>query len=203
MEANTGSEPRPLPLAGLSDCPSGPRLEAWARTDFCPWINQGRTNQQQMKAHNKNALSRVRKFFPHVNKVKDAKEGILITVIAADNKTARKKDPANCALAVACKRQGIADAAIINVGFSYLIKGDVATRYKTSGTVGREITSFDRHQDFAEGKNYRLSRIGPSAMLGRAKKWYDYPEKNLKKQRPSVELVHKHRTSRIRVSKPS
>lgn len=151
----------------------------------------------------KKALSRVRKYFPYVTTVKDAKEGILITVIAADSKAARKKDPANCALAVACKRQGIADAAIINVGFSYLIKGNVATRYKTSQTVGREITSFDRHQDFAEGRDYRLSRIGPSAKLGRSKKFMDYPTRNLTKQRPSVELVHKHRTTRIRVSKGS
>lgn len=149
----------------------------------------------------KNALTRVRKYFPHVNRVKDAKEGVLITVTAADSRTARKKDPANCALAVACRRQGLADGAIINIGFSYLIKGDVATRYKTSGTVGREITSFDRHQDFAEGKNYRLSRICPSAALGRHPKYYQYPVKNKLKPGKSINVVHKHRTARIRVAK--
>lgn len=156
-----------------------------------------------MKQPKNRALARVRKYFPHVNKVRDAKEGILISVTAADSKGALKKDPANCALAVACRRQGIADGAIINIGFSYLIKGDVATRYKTSHTVGREITSFDRHQDFAEGRDYRLSKIGPSAALGRSNKWRDYKEKGLTKQRPSVYLVHKHHTARIRVSKPS
>lgn len=150
-----------------------------------------------------NALTRVRKYFPHVNKVKDAKEGVLITVTSQDSRTARKKDPANCALAVACRRQGIADGAIINIGFSYLIKGDVATRYKTSGTVGREITSFDRHQDFAAGRNYRLSRICPSAALNRKSKYYDYPVKNKLKPGKSVNLIHKHnhRTERIRVSR--
>lgn len=113
-----------------------------------------------------NALSRIRKHFPVVNHVMDATESIVIAVSEKDNTKSRKKDPENCAMATACKRSGIADHAIIGIGYSWLIKGDVATRYKTSNTVGREITSFDRHKDFAVGINYRLSKIAPCNKLG-------------------------------------
>jgi hypothetical protein len=40
-------------------------------------------------------------------------------------------------------------------------------RYKTSVAVGREITSFDRHHEFATGNDYLLSNVPPSSRLGR------------------------------------
>lgn len=120
-----------------------------------------------MKQRRNNALIRIRKHFPNVNHVKDATKSILVTVADKDSKTSTKKDPEHCALANACKRLKIADHAIIGIGYSWLIKGDVATRYKTSTAVGREITSFDRHQDFAAGQDYRLSRPAKSAQLGK------------------------------------
>lgn len=119
-----------------------------------------------MKQRRNNALSRIRKHFPNVNYVKDATKSIVIAVKDNDSKTSRKKDPENCALATACKRLKIADHAIIGIAYSWLIKGDVATRFKTSTAVGREITSFDRHQDFAAGQNYRLSRVSEGSRLG-------------------------------------
>lgn len=112
------------------------------------------------------ALTTVRKFFPNVEEVVDAKESIVINVKELDSRRSSKKDPANCALVHACKRMKIADAAIIGISFSYLIKGTKATRYKTSQSVGREITTFDRHGEFAAGENYRLSRIAPRERLG-------------------------------------
>lgn len=112
------------------------------------------------------ALNRVKKLFPQVITVIDANESIAISVDECDTKAGRKKDVANCALAKACKRQKIADGAIIGLGFSYLINGGIATRYKTSQAVGREITSFDRHQDFAPGRNYLLSKVSKSVRLG-------------------------------------
>lgn len=116
-----------------------------------------------------NALTRVRRFFPGVQRVRDSNRTIQVRVKDIDTKGGRKKDPAGCALARACVREQIADAAIIGLGFSYLIKGKVATRYKTSDAVQREIVSFDRHQDFAAGADYKLSKVGPSARLGRDK----------------------------------
>lgn len=108
----------------------------------------------------------IKRDFPLVTKIIDAKETIDITVEPEDSVKGRRKDPAGCALAKACIRQKIADAAIIGIGYSYLIKGNTAVRYKTSEAVGREITSFDRHNDFAAGKNYKLSKVSPQARLG-------------------------------------
>lgn len=111
-------------------------------------------------------LNTIQKQFPYVKQVVDADESIAISVEERDAKSGRKKDSNNCALAQACKRQHIADAAIIGISISYLIKGDTAVRYKTSQGIGREITSFDRHQDFAAGKDYVLSKIGRSIRIG-------------------------------------
>lgn len=119
-----------------------------------------------MKQKGRTVLARIRKHFPHVNHVQDANKSIVITVADKDSKTSRKKDPENCALATACKRLKIADHAIIGIAYSWLIKGDVATRFKTSTAVGREITSFDRHQDFAADQNYRLSKVSEGSKLG-------------------------------------
>jgi hypothetical protein len=150
-----------------------------------------------MKTKSTNVLTRVRKYFPQVNKVVDAKEPVLISVKKQDNKVGRKKDPANCALAQACKRAKIATGAIINIGFSYLINGEVATRYRTSETVGREITSFDRHQDFATGKDYRLSQVSPSCRLNMKRS----SGKGSKKANGTKSAMKVHHTTRIRIAK--
>lgn len=146
-----------------------------------------------------NALNRVRKYFPNVNKVVDAAVPVTIAVIKKDSRIGKKKDPANCALARACVRTGLADGAIINIGTSYLIKGDLATRYSTGVAVGREITSFDRHQDFATGKDYRLSAVCPSNKLGTKRP--PGPMTRPKKGTSAPVVVHKHHTTRIRVAK--
>lgn len=112
------------------------------------------------------ALATVRRYFPYVEEVVDADESITINVTKRDSETSKKRDPANCALVHACKRLHIADAAIIGLSYSYLIKGTTATRYKTSCTVSREIVAFDRHKQFAAGQNYRLSRVSPQARIG-------------------------------------
>ncbi len=71
-----------------------------------------------------------------------------------------------------------------------LLKGDTATRYKTSAAVGREITTFDRHTDFAPGVNYKLSRVSPGSKLG---KRADFKTTNgpHKTTREPVARVHK------------
>src|SRR5256885_4737417 len=113
----------------------------------------------------------IRKNFPKVTRVRDATKTIEIEVIPHDTTSGRKKDPGQCALAKACLRKHLADSVIIGLAYSWLIKGKKATRYKTSVAVSREITSFDRHQDFAAGKNYKLSKVPPRARMGN-KPWY-------------------------------
>lgn len=112
------------------------------------------------------ALSLVQKQFAQVRRVVDATRNVSIHVSKQDNAKGRRKNPEHCALAQACVRQKIADGAIVGVGVSYLVKGDTAVRYHTSVAVGREITSFDRHHDFAAGEDYLLSAVPPSGRLG-------------------------------------
>jgi hypothetical protein len=142
------------------------------------------------------ALNIIRKKFPEVERVRDSRRTIVIRVKPIDTTSGRKKDPASCALARACVREQIADAAIIGIGYSWLIKGKVATRYKTSTGVGREITSFDRHQDFAAGSDYKLSRVAPSARMNKYK-GNGGPHKT--KRDDSKTVVHHHHTANIRV----
>lgn len=109
----------------------------------------------------------IRRLFPKVTLVRDARKHVEVSVNNADcGKGALKNDPAECAMARAVRRQFKADGAAIGIGSSYIIKGNVATRYTTPPSLSREIVSFDRHSDFAPGV-YRLSPVSPSRRLGR------------------------------------
>ena len=143
----------------------------------------------------------IKRDFPKVRKIVDATETLNITVLPQDAAQGRRKDPEGCALVRACVRQRIADAAIIGIGYSYLIRGDTAVRYKTSAAVAREITSFDRHQDFAPGVAYKLSKVGPSAQLGSREKfkYSSGPHTTTKKEHPIVHKAPVHQTSNVRV----
>ncbi len=108
---------------------------------------------------------RIKKHFPQVTRVVDSKISILVTVSKADTTSGRKKDPEQCALAKACVRQKLADGAIIGLTRSFLIRGGTAIRFMNAEAISREITSFDRHHDFAAGRNYRLAKICPKATI--------------------------------------
>lgn len=147
----------------------------------------------------KYSLRRIQKTFPQVKHVRDARRTIAVNVSTEDNKKGRRKDPAGCAMARACVRQKIADGAIIGLTYSWLIKGDTATRFHTSTGVSREITSFDRHHDFASGRNYKLSKVSPSNRMGTRKNWHN---RDVRKGQPYREPKQKtHRTIRIRTIK--
>jgi hypothetical protein len=107
----------------------------------------------------------LKEHFPRVKHIVEATKTISIEVLPQDAVHGRRKDPEKCALAQACLRTKIAEGAIIGLSFSYLIKGDTATRYKTSVNVAREITSFDRHNEFAAGRYYKLSKVSPASTL--------------------------------------
>lgn len=138
--------------------------------------------------------------FTRVSKVEDADSPIWVNVTKADSATGRKKNASECALARACVREKHADGAVINIGTSYIIKGNTAVRYKTSGGVGREITSFDRGAGFEAGNDYLLSAVPPMSRLDRVRPQRPSGphEDNKPTPRPNV---HRHHTANIRVSR--
>lgn len=140
-------------------------------------------------------LNKLQRHFPNVTKVVDAKDSIAVSVKKGDVAAGRRNQPGSCALAKACVREFKADGALINIGFSYIIKDDLAVRYKTSVAVGREITSFDRHHDFAEGADYLLSKVSPASRLGVHRSGPSGPKKGHQRSQPKPTV---HRTVRIR-----
>lgn len=124
-----------------------------------------------MKKHRKNgkiggnSLRMVRRYFPTVTTVEDAKKQAIVEVTVADNDRADVKSHHTCALAVACKRFFHADGVIIGLTTSWIVRGKVATRFINAGTVSREITSFDRKAGFDAGF-YLLSPVSSTAKLG-------------------------------------
>lgn len=110
------------------------------------------------------AIQIVKRYYPDVTSVVDAKKAIKVEVTRADANSRAVKNHKECAMAVACKRQG-ADGAIICVKVAYLIKGTKAIRYSTPESVGREIISFDRNAGFEPG-TYSLAAVPPSNEIG-------------------------------------
>lgn len=145
--------------------------------------------------HANSAVFRVRKHFPNVTKVVDSGNSVVVSVKASDVSRGRRNQPGQCALAQACMREFKADGALINIGFSYVVRGDTAVRFKTSNTVSREITSFDRHGDFATGKDYLLCKVPKSGRIGRKRTPQSLKTgpKTASANRPVI-----HRTVRIR-----
>jgi len=113
------------------------------------------------------ALGVVRKYFPEVNKVSDAKAPLNIEVTRYDDTIATKKAHKGCAMAVACKRKLNLDGVIISVKTAYMIKGKKAIRFQVPEHVSREVVSFDRGGHFEPG-SYKL--IKPSRKLGEGHK---------------------------------
>lgn len=93
----------------------------------------------------------IKRLYPNVTQIIDAKHSIKIHVNEKDCKNGEPMHSNECALAKALKREYKVDAAIVGLGASYIIKGNKATRFHTPTRIQREIVSFDRNQDFAEG----------------------------------------------------
>lgn len=115
------------------------------------------------------AVSLVRKYFPQVEEVEDGNDRLEVEVTARDSNSAAARNHEGCAMAVACKRKLKADGVIVSLGVAYIIKGKLATRYRVTGSVQREIVSFDRNAGFAEG-NYPLVPFSPTDRLGESRK---------------------------------
>lgn len=109
------------------------------------------------------SLSYVRRYYPEVTKVVDAKRGTKVTVTTKDCENGVGKAPNICAIAKAAMRHY--DGAIISLSRAYLIKGSVAYRYEVPGHVTRELVVFDRSHQFNPGV-YRLERMAKDHRFG-------------------------------------
>src|SRR5271167_1978874 len=65
------------------------------------------------------ALGFVRKHFPNVKHVMDAKKDLIIEVTPRDLNTAKRKNHEECAMAVACKRSESLDGVIMALSTAY------------------------------------------------------------------------------------
>lgn len=115
----------------------------------------------------------LRQLYPEVTSAYDADKAVEISVSPKDCKDSKKLNPTECALAQAARRELKADAVIIGMSTSYIIKGKQAYRYATPESVAREIVSFDRHQDFAPGDYY----LTPKAPTGKFNSNYRHHKK--------------------------
>lgn len=124
---------------------------------------KGKTQKKNPGTSKSTALGIVKRYFPNVKKVIDATESIDVRVTKRDCDSASSKMPEECAMAKAVKRHH--SGAIISNATSYVIDGDVATRYKTPMSVTKEIVSFDRNHTFEPG-DYSLRAPAPTERLG-------------------------------------
>jgi len=111
------------------------------------------------------SLQIVKRLFPDVERVKNASKDITIEVMKSDVQKGQTKNHKECVMANACKRALKLDGAVVSVGTVYLIKDDVATRYRVPQSLSREIVSFDRGGSFAPGQ-YDLRQPEPTAPRG-------------------------------------
>lgn len=111
------------------------------------------------------AESIVHRFFPDVEKVKDATRAVTIEVTKRDTTSSTVKSHKACAMAVACKRALELDGVVISRRIAYLIKDNVATRYAVPESVTREVVAFDRGGVFEPGE-YKLQKPRPYISLG-------------------------------------
>lgn len=92
----------------------------------------------------------------------DAKRPITITVNANDIARADKKEPADCAVARACRRELHAKEVRVHLGRVYVrTTPDKWTRYMTPKSMRAEIISFDRGGTFEPGE-FHLSPPSPT-----------------------------------------
>jgi hypothetical protein len=131
----------------------------------------------------------VLRHFPIVKRLLEARHGAVIDVTSKDVNSAKRMKGDACAMAKAICRQTHADGALVGLGYTYIIKGNTATKYVTSAPVQREITSFDRHHDFAPG-TYKLSPL-PQSQTRKAKKAYKAKNHGNSPSRHAKPVVHK------------
>jgi len=114
-------------------------------------------------------VRRVQHYFPEVDRVADANKPIKITVKKSDVEKAKVKTHDSCAMARACEREGVCDSALVFPRMAFLVKGNLAVRYRVPESITREIVCFDRTGDFRPGE-YQLSPVSDRERLDRKNK---------------------------------
>lgn len=163
----------------------------WANKSEWNEYMEKRMNSYKLQKAKLHVLAKVNKYFPSVTEVKDASSHIDIEVTSEDCAASTSKEPSNCALATACKREKY-DGAIISLGVAYLITGNKALRYRVPSRIAREIVSFDRNHDFRPGA-YRLNAPAKSEKMGATHK-----PTGTTPDRGPITKVTRHRTEGIR-----
>lgn len=144
-----------------------------------------------MKKKEVSAPRSVKKLFPQVETIVDADYPIEVLVNQDDCDGATQLDPTNCALARAARRDLKADAVIIGINTSYVIRGKNAVRFQTGEHIAREIVSFDRNHDFEPG-TYKLTPKSPASRLGKSR--------GGRKKGNNHKAIHKvHHSARVRL----
>ena len=115
-------------------------------------------------------------------KVTDATKSIILHVTQRDIANAKKKDQAECAAAVACRRQLGASEVRVHLGRTYVRFNGEWKRYITSYALRDELIAFDRGGEFMAG-DYTLVRMQPS------RQWERKYRKNLKNRRVRKQLI--------------
>jgi hypothetical protein len=101
--------------------------------------------------------------------VLDAKKPITLHINNNDIAKADRKEPADCAVARACRREIHAKEVRVHLGRVYLkTKAGSWTRYLTPKSMRDEIIAFDRGGSFEAG-TFVLAPPTPSKTLGRRK----------------------------------
>lgn len=102
----------------------------------------------------------------------DSKKSLKITISKNDVDRADPKEPADCAVARACRREHHAKEARVHLGRVYLRTNDGNwTRYFTPRSLRSEIIAFDRGGTFSPGE-YTLKGVPPAHKLGAKRKKY-------------------------------
>jgi hypothetical protein len=128
----------------------------------------------------------------HGKQVVDAPRNRTIHITNRDVKRGGVKDPYSCAAALACKRDLGCTEARVNVGRTYLRKGNKWVRFLTPTSLKYEIVAFDRGGQFEPGEYVLLApkgreRLGSSKPTG--------PKRRRGKPRQSYHMTANIRTS--------
>lgn len=109
----------------------------------------------------------------------DAKKAIVLDVSKNDVDKADPKEPADCAVARACRRQLHAKEVRVHLARVYVRMNEGNwTRYQTPAAMRSEIIAFDRGGAFSPGE-YQLRPITPSEQISNKRK-RPGPRKNRK-----------------------
>lgn len=98
----------------------------------------------------------------------DAKKALVLTINDNDINKADRKEPADCAVARACRRDAHVKEVRVHLGRIYARQNEGNwLRYMTPRSLRSEIIAFDRGGKFAPGE-YTLAAPTPSKKTGKA-----------------------------------